>query len=38
LTGKANRKPPNFDLHKSLYRMAGIDFGKIDGLDALKAS
>jgi transposase len=39
-TGKKRRKKPtanhpNFDLHKYLYRMAGVDFTLIDGLDAL---
>lgn len=36
---KRRKKPtanhPNFDLHKYLYRMAGVDFTLIDGLDAL---
>jgi transposase len=36
---KRRQKPtanyPNFDLHKSLYRMSGIDFTLINGLDAL---
>ncbi|MDZ8239224.1 MAG: IS110 family transposase [Nostoc sp. ChiQUE01a] len=39
-TGKKRRKKPtanhpNFDLHKYLYRIAGVDFTLIDGLDAL---
>ena len=39
-TGKKRRKKPtanhpSFDLHKYLYRMAGVDFTLIDGLDAL---
>ncbi len=39
-TGKKRRKKPtanhpNFDLHQYLYRMAGVDFTLIDGLDAL---
>ena len=38
--GKKRRKKPtanhpNFDLHQYLYRMAGVDFTLIDGLDAL---
>lgn len=36
---KRRKKPssnhPNFDLRSSLYRMAGVDFTSIDGLDAL---
>ncbi|QLE45691.1 IS110 family transposase (plasmid) [Nostoc sp. C052] len=36
---KRRKKPtanhPNFDLHKYLYRMAGVDFTLINGLDAL---
>jgi len=36
---KRRKKPtanhPNFDLRKSLYRMTGVDFTLIDGLDAL---
>jgi uncharacterized protein YxjI len=36
---KRRKKPtanhPNFDLHQYLYRIAGIDFTLIDGLDAL---
>nr|WP_322666814.1 IS110 family transposase [Dendronalium sp. ChiSLP03b]MDZ8209300.1 IS110 family transposase [Dendronalium sp. ChiSLP03b] len=36
---KRRKKPtanhPNFDLHSLLYRMAGVDFTLIDGLDAL---
>ncbi len=36
---KRRKKPsanhPNFDLRSSLYRMAGVDFTLIDGLDAL---
>ncbi len=39
-TGKKRRKKPtanhpHFDLHSSLYRLAGVDFTQIDGLDAL---
>jgi transposase len=39
-TGRKRRKKPtanhpNFDLHKYLYQMAGVDFTLIDGLDAL---
>jgi transposase len=39
-TGRKRRKKPtanhpDFDLHKYLYRMAGVDFTLIDGLDAL---
>jgi len=36
---KRRKKPtanhPNFDLHSSLYRITGVDFTLIDGLDAL---
>ena len=36
---KRRKKPssnhPDFDLHKYLYRIAGVDFTRIDGLDAL---
>jgi hypothetical protein len=36
---KRRKKPtanhPNFDLHFFLYRIAGVDFTLIDGLDAL---
>lgn len=36
---KRRKKPtanhPNFDLHSFLYRIAGVDFTLIDGLDAL---
>lgn len=36
---KRRKKPtanhPDFDLHKYLYRMTGVDFTLIDGLDAL---
>jgi len=36
---KRRKKPssnyPNFDLRSSLYRMAGVDFTSIDGLDAV---
>lgn len=38
-TRKRRKKPtanhPNFDLHQYLYKMAGVDFTLIDGLDAL---
>ena len=39
-TGKKRRKKPtanhpNFDLHQYLYRIAGVDFTLINGLDAL---
>jgi transposase len=38
-TKKRRKKPtanhPSFDLHKYLYRLAGVDFTLIDGLDAL---
>ncbi|MBD2165176.1 IS110 family transposase [Calothrix membranacea FACHB-236] len=32
---KPTANHPNFDLHKYLYRMAGVDFTLINGLDAL---
>jgi transposase len=40
ITNKKRRKKPtanhpSFDLHKSIYRITGIDFTLIDGLDAL---
>ena len=38
-TRKRRKKPtanhPNFDLHQYLYKIAGVDFTLIDGLDAL---
>lgn len=37
--GKKRKKPkgndPQFDLHAHLYRITGVDFTRIDGLDAL---
>lgn len=37
--GKQRKKPrgnePNFDLHRHLYRMTGVDFTAIDGLNVL---
>jgi len=32
---KKNRNTSNFDLHSHLYRITGVDFTTIDGLDVL---